>query len=359
MSNIKKNKWLLWGSVSIVCIGMLFVMCSCDKKENKKIKLVKEYTRDVFAMDTYMTLKVYSDDGKKAENALDESVSEIEKLDDLFSVGNEQSEVSILNESGSEFVSEDFINVIKRAKEISEDTDGAFDITIFPLMEEWGFVNKNFKVLGDNEIKELLEHVNYKKVDIDESEDFVSIDENSKIDLGGIVKGYASDMVMDIIKKNNIDNAVVSLGGNVACIGKNKDDKLWKVAIKDPDNEDDYLGSVEVSNKSVITSGGYERFFEKDGKKYHHILDPKTGKPSDSGVSSVTIISEDGLLADALSTSLFVMGKEKAEKYWRKHSDEFDYILKTDSGEVILSEGVKDIFTSDNKYTVVLMEERN
>lgn len=353
MSKIKKNKWLRWGSVSIMYIGMLFVMCSCDKKENKKNKLVKEYTRDVFAMDTYMTLKVYSDDGKKAESTLDESVREIEKLDDMFSVGNDQSEVSILNESGSEFVSKDFLKVIKRAEEISKDTDGAFDITIFPLMEEWGFVNKNYKVLSDSEIKKILEYVDYRKVDIDENEDFVSIDENSKIDLGGIVKGYASDMVMDIIKKNNIENAVISLGGNVACIGKNKDKKLWKIAIKDPDNVDEYLGSVEVSNKSVITSGGYERFFEKDGKKYHHILDPKTGKPSDSGVSSVTIISNDGLLADALSTSLFVMGKEKAEIYWRIHSEEFDYILKTDSGEVILSEGVENNFSSDYEYVVV------
>ena len=140
----------------------------------------------------------------------------------------------------------------------------------------------------------------------------VKLGKNMKIDLGGIAKGYTSSRVMQIFKDCGVTSGLVSLGGNVQALGTKTDGTDWQIAIENPDKSSDYIGVVSVKDKAVITSGGYERYFEKNGKTYHHILDPKTGYPAESGLKSVTIVSDNGTLADALSTSLFVMGKEDA-----------------------------------------------
>ena len=141
--------------------------------------------------------------------------------------------------------------------------------------------------------------------------------------------------------------------GNAQVFGTKPDGSLWRVAVQSPDSEDEYLGVLETKDKAIITSGGYERYFEKDGVTYHHIIDPSTGYPADNGLISVTIVSADGTLADGLSTSLFVMGKDKATDYWKAHSDEFDMILLTDDEKLYVSEGIKDSFTSDREFEIV------
>ena len=135
-------------------------------------------------------------------------------------------------------------------------------------------------------------------------------------------------------------------------LGAKTDGSDWRVAVQNPDGTDDYLGILVIKDKAVITSGGYERYFEEDGKIYHHIMDNKTGKPADSDLISVTIISKDGMLADGLSTALFVMGKEDALNYWREHSEEFDAILVTKDGEITVTKGIADSFSSERNYDI-------
>ena len=174
-----------------------------------------------------------------------------------------------------------------------------------------------------------------------------------EIDLGGIAKGYTSSRVMDIFREHGVKHGLVSLGGNVQAIGTKKNGKPWRVAIQNPESEMEYLGVLNIEDKCVITSGGYERYFEKDGVHYHHIIDPRTGYPADSGLISATIISDDGALADGLSTSLFIMGKDEAEKYWRDHADDFDYILEDEDGTLYVTEGADEILTTDNRTIVI------
>ena len=150
-----------------------------------------------------------------------------------------------------------------------------------------------------------------------------------------------------------MDNAIISMPGTVQTMGSKPDGSPWRVAIQDPQNELEYLGVLEISDKAVITSGGYERFFEEDGVRYHHIIDPRTGYPADSGLISATIISEDGTLADGLSTSLFIMGKDEAEEFWRANSDKFDYILESADGRLYVTEGVVGSFTTNAKTIVI------
>lgn len=174
-----------------------------------------------------------------------------------------------------------------------------------------------------------------------------------EIDLGGIAKGFTSSRVMEVFREHGIKHGLVSLGGNVQALGTKENGKLWRVAIQNPESELDYLGILDIEDKCVITSGGYERYFEKDGVRYHHIIDPRTGYPADSGIISATIISKDGTLADGLSTSLFIMGKDQAEKYWRKNADRFDYILEDENGKLYVTEGAAAILTTEVEMEVV------
>ena len=197
-----------------------------------------------------------------------------------------------------------------------------------------------------------LSCVRLEKIEFDEKSSSIKLGKNMKIDLGGIAKGYTSSRVMQIFKDCGVTSGLVSLGGNVQALGTKTDGTDWQIAIENPDKSSDYIGVVSVKDKAVITSGGYERYFEKNGKTYHHILDPKTGYPAESGLKSVTIVSDNGTLADALSTSLFVMGKEKALDYWREHKNEFDTVLVEDNGNITITDGLKKVFKSNFKFDI-------
>lgn len=308
-------------------------------------------SRDIFAMDTYMTLTAY---GKNARKALDEAVDEINNIEQLVSTGIDSSEVSQINKNGKGSVSETTGYLIKRSKEIYDSTNGVFDITIYPIMQAWGFPTENYRVPGKKELKKLRGLMGADHVLYDEKKQEVTLNkEGMKIDLGGIAKGYTSSKVMDIFKENGISSAVISLGGNVQTLNGKPDGSDWRVAVENPADTGSYIGVLSIKDKAVITSGGYERYFKQDGKTYHHIIDPATGYPANNGLTSVTIVSDDGTLADGLSTSLFIMGPEKAQKYWKEHSDEFDTILVKDDGSILVSEGIADYFTSEANFTII------
>ena len=311
----------------------------------------KSESRDIFAMDTYMTLTAY---GKNAKKALDEAVDEINNIEQLVSTGIDSSEVSQINKNGKGSVSETTGYLIKRSKEIYDSTNGVFDITISPIMQAWGFPTENYRVPGKKELKKLRGLMGADHVLYDEKKQEVTLNkEGMKIDLGGIAKGYTSSKVMDIFKENGISSAVISLGGNVQTLNGKPDGSDWRVAVENPADTGSYIGVLSIKDKAVITSGGYERYFKQDGKTYHHIIDPATGYPADNGLISVTIVSDDGTLADGLSTSLFIMGEEKAAQFWKENSEKFETIMETADGKLYVTEGIADSLTTDMDVTVI------
>lgn len=299
------------------------------------------YSIELFAMDTVMTLTAY---GEYAQAALQDAQDEIERLDTLFSISSEEGDILLLNETGEKTVSAETAALLKRACDISEQTDGLFDITIAPIMDAWGFTTQNYRIPDEQELAQLLEKADYHRISIG-ADNLVTLAEGTKVDLGGIAKGYTSSSLMELFADEGVTSALVSLGGNVQVLGHKPDGSLWRVAIQDPTDTSNNFAVVEVADKAVITSGGYQRYFEQDGKHYHHIIDPRTGYPADSGLTSVTIVSGDGTLADGLSTSLFIMGKEQAVAFWQAHREDFDAILVTADGTVTITEGLEDCFT--------------
>ena len=300
---------------------------------------------EIFALDTAISLKVY---GSKREEVLKKLENKINELDELLSTGKETSEVSRLNENGKAILSVTSRELMKKSLELNKETDGLFDITIYPLMELWGFPSKNYKVPSDKEIKENLENVGSDKIVFNEATGEISFkNKGMKIDFGGIGKGYITDELVKILTEEKVESAIINLGGNVFGFNKKPDGSLWNVAIRDPNEPENYMAAVKLENCAVITSGGYERYFEENGKIYHHILNPATGKPSDSNLKSVSIISQDGTLADALSTSLFIMGEKKAIEYWKTKGKNFDVILLTEDNRLLVSEGISQQLVSD------------
>lgn len=343
---------------SVLILIIMLVGCSNENEVNTSkttstttVNDTIPASKEFFAMDTYMEVDAYGNNGEKA---VAKAEKEVNKLDSILSTGKSTSEISKLNKNKKQVVSADTMSLIKESVKISKETNSAFNPTIYPLMELWGFTTKNYYVPKDNEIKPLLNHMDIDNIKIDESKNEVSFKDNKmKIDLGAIAKGYTSSKIIDIFKENNIKSGKVTLGGNVQVLGKKPDGSLWKVGIQNPIGEDEYLGVLRASDKAVITSGGYERNFTKNGKTYHHILDPSNGYPANNGLTSVTIISSDGTLADALSTSLFVMGKDKAIDFYKKSNYNFDFILYTSDNKLIISDGIEDIFSSDLDIKVV------
>ena len=279
---------------------------------------------------------------------------EIKRLDELFSVGNASSDIAGLNENASGVVSEETCELIKRSKELYQSTDGALNIAVYPLMEAWGFTSGEYRVPEQKEIDAILTCMDVDEISCNEDTGEVILPEGMGIDLGAIAKGYTSARLMDVFASYDVTSAIVSLGGNVQALGNKPDSTKWRVAVEDPFAEegDSYAGILEIKDQAVITSGAYERYFEQGGKRYHHIIDPTTGYPAENGLASVTIVSGDGTLADALSTALFVMGKDRALSYWKEHADEFDVILIEDNGDMTITEGLQDCFSSEKELSV-------
>lgn len=311
-------------------------------------------SRDIFAMDTYMNVTAY---GVGANEAVRRAEEEIERLDSLLSTGDQNSEIYQINQNGGGILSEDIAYLVERSLDLYQSTNGAFDIAIYPVMKAWGFTDDNFRVPEEEELQELLTLTDVNDISYDSRTKEISFQkEGMQIDLGGIAKGYTSARIMDIYRECGIKSGLVNLGGNVQALGTKTDGSKWRVAVQNPQDTDQYIGVLSIQDKAVITSGGYERYFEQDGKTYHHIIDPKTGYPAENGLISVSIVTADGTLADGLSTSVFIMGKEAATEYWRAHSDEFDMILMTDDRKIYVTEGIANSFESELDTKIIEKE---
>ena len=313
-------------------------------------------TRTVYAMDTVMNLTVY---GEKAASALENAEKELHTLDEsVLSRTAEGSELFALNAANGETVSyaadDPLPQLIETALAISEATDGAFDPTLAPVLDAWGFTKDTRRVPPADELAALLAHTGRGKVALEKTAEGESVTllDGAQLDLGGIAKGYAADLLRAQLEKEGVASAALDLGGDVFVMGKKSDGSDWRIAVKDPGDTESYLGIVAASDAFIVTSGVYERYFEENGVRYHHILDPRTGCPAESGLVSVTVVCKNGAWADALSTACFVLGTDKAlalRDELAAQGNGFELILVTDDGRVLYTGGLAAAFTPNEE----------
>ena len=296
-----------------------------------------------FAMDTVMDFTIYGESG-----LIDQSESLIASLESLVSVTDANSELYAINQTGSGTLTGKASSLMEQALEICRRTDGALDLSIYPIVRAWGFTAGSYQVPDEAEIQALLPLVDYRKIQYDAATGTVTLPEGMEIDLGSVAKGYAGQLAAQMLREHGVQSALLNLGGNVQTVGAKPDGSPWQIGIKDPQGEDAMM-VLSVEDQAVVTSGGYERYFEQDGQTYWHIMDPSTGHPADSGLISVTIVGDEGVVCDGLSTALFVMGLEKAADLWAQSGD-FEAVFVTASGEVYITEGLRDRFALTEQY---------
>ena len=316
------------------------LFCSCTLGESSK------KSGQLFAMDTYMTFTAW---GENAQAGIDAASGRIVSLEKLLSVTDSGSEVFRADHSGGKAVdvSPETAWLASFAVGMNTITEGALDITLYPVLSEWGFTAEEYKVPDADRLSELLRNTGAQKISV--SGNKLTVPEGMMIDFGAVAKGYAARLAAEDMKAAGVEAAVLDLGGNVQTVGRKPDGSDWKIGIRDPAGEG-IIGTLSVGECAVVTSGGYERCFTSGGKTYHHILDPATGCPAESGLVSVTVIGEKGEYCDALSTALFVLGADKARELWKKLGD-FEYAALTDKNELILSKGISESFTPDESHS--------
>lgn len=278
------------------------------------------------------------------------------EFEEKLSFFKENSEISKINRNsakGFTKVSFDTFEILKKSAYYAKLTNGIFDITIAPLVKEWAINSENPRILSHNIVKELLNLVDYEDVILNDSNlSVMLLRENQKIDLGGIAKGYIADKIIEFYKKNNINSAIINIGGNIKVLGGKSEYDLWSVGIFEPKKHSKkVICSIEVENKSIVTSGSYERAFMYNDELYCHILNTKTGYPIKSDLKSITIVSDESIDGDALSTPLFIMGKDKAYEFMKKHN--ISGIMVTNKDEIIVTKDLIEGFKLFEDYKVL------
>lgn len=314
---------------SMLFLLVTFLLCGCSGKH--------DYSQQGIFFDTLVSINIYE---TTDETVIKDCLILCEEYEKKFSRTIDTSEISKLNNSQGEWVevSEDTIDIIKEAMEYSEITEGAFDITVAPLTELWHVKDNEGILPSKEEIQKAKSHINYQLIEIEGNKVRLK-DKDAQIDLGGIAKGYIADKLKALLLERGVESAMINLGGNIAVIGTKKDGSSWNIGIQKPfADRNEVIGSVLVQDKTVVSSGIYERYFEYEGEIYHHILDPFTGYPSDSDLEAVTIIGESSAMADALSTSCILLGSEKGMELIEE-IPEAEAVFVTREGEILESSG--------------------
>ncbi len=316
------------GALALLVL-LLLPLCGCAPQAD---------TREIFAMDTVMELTVY---GSGAADRTRETAELLSGLEAKLSVTRADSEVARLNAGKTVDLSKETAELLRRSLRLRDETGGALEPFLYPLTRLWGFTTGDYRVPSDAEIAETLAGIRGGSYTLEG--DTASL-HGLALDFGAVAKGYAGQLAAERLRAAGVTSAILSLGGNVQTVGLKPDGSLWNVAIRDPEDPEGYLGVLAVGETAVVTSGGYQRYFEEDGVRYIHILDPETGRPADAGLSSVTIVSADGLLADGLSTALYVLGLDRAEALWRDRSD-FEAVLVAKDGAIYVTAGLAEAFS--------------
>lgn len=342
--------------ISILFTLMLLFIAGC-RTEDEVTLVETPYDQTEFLMGTYVSLSVY-DEGK--EEVLDEAFARVAELENQIAMNDPASEITEINEAAGEepvAVSDDVYTLIETAAEYSALLNSGFDYTIGPITNLWRIGFDDARVPEPAEVEEVLPLVDHEKVELNAEEQSVYLTESDMvIDLGAIAKGYITDEVKEVFLENEVTTAIMDLGGNVVVMGDSptREDGGFNVGVQDPfSDRGDYVGAINLSDKSIVTSGIYERYIEEDGEIYHHLMNPDTGYPFDNNLASVTIISEDSIDGDALSTVVFGFGLEDGLEYVNAQED-IEGVFITKDWEIHLSEGIEDDFsmTNDN-YTII------
>lgn len=342
---------------------LLFIIIACIGCDNKETE-TKEYILEDFAMNTLISIKVFSSDANLAKQALDEAFNEfkrIEALTDKFAEKNlpdpEKSDVYRINQNAGikpVIVSVDTLLLLDKSIQYAELSEGAFDITIGPVMELWGFGQDQKSVPEDNELKNKLSLVGYEQIIINQEEKTVFLPKKGmEIDLGGIAKGYATDSAVKKLKELGITSAMINAGGNVFALGSKPDGSPWLTGIQDPRDASKIVAVVKLIDSAAVTSGDYERNFIEDGVLYHHILDPSTGKPARQGISA-TIVAPNATDADILSTAYFVLGYNKGMRNFY-NTNKVNVLFIDNKQNIFFNQEILEQidFVNDQDYTII------
>jgi thiamine biosynthesis lipoprotein len=350
--------FLKLNKLSIITIFILaLALTSCTPKPVDSVPTQdKPITKSDYILGTIIDITIYD---KQDEAIIDKALDRIREIEAKMTINNaETSEIIALNEAAGKNeaqLSLDTFDVLERAKYYSELTNGLFDPTVGPIVKLWN-IGTDYAAIPDPKVLEEKRNlINNDKLILDRSTLTAKLeDADMQVDLGAIAKGYAADEVAKILKENGVQHAIINLGGNVLTIGGNMLDKPWKIGIQNPFNpRGDYLGIVSIKDKTVVTSGTYERYFEKDGKRYHHILDPRTGYPADNEVASVSIITDSSMDGDGNSTSVLLLGLEEGMKFVESQKN-IDAIFITYDKKVYMTSGLKDIFmVTSSEFTLM------
>ncbi|MDA3831860.1 MAG: FAD:protein FMN transferase [Spirochaetales bacterium] len=332
---------------------LVVLLASCAKNQ------AEPQSQSFFMLGTVCKITIYD---KPTAEAFSASFARLKEIEDRMSLRNQKSEVSEVNRYAGKrpvMVSEDTFAVIRKALEIAALSNGDFDPTVGPLVQAWDIGGDNPRKPSQEEIDSLLPLIGYDRVILDVQASSVFLkDEGMVLDLGGIAKGYAADEVAGILHEHGVEHAIVNLGGNVLTLGNKTDGKPWKIGVQDPNAlRGEYVIILSLTDQTLVTSGPYERFLELDGEVYHHILDTKTGYPVKSDYTSVSIITKNSLLADALSTSLYALGYKDGMALINTLED-VEAIFMTKDKKILLSEGLKQgnslYSVTDPTYSVIL-----
>ena len=279
-------------------------------------------------------------------------------MEGQLSVTDPDSQIYAVNARGSGTLTGRADTLMGQALDLCRRTGGALDLSIYPVVRAWGFTTGDYQVPDDSTLAALTALVDYTHIDYDPASGAVSLPEGMEIDLGSVAKGYAGREAAQLLRQAGVSSALLNLGGNIQTVGSRPDGDPWQIGVKDPSTGQPMV-VLFIRDQAVVTSGGYERYFQQDGRTYWHIMDPATGRPAETGLRSVTIVGDDGLVCDGLSTALFVMGLERAAQFWAG-SDDFEAIFVTDDGSVYLTQGLTDRFalTQDHANTPVQVIQR-
>ncbi|EME7199781.1 FAD:protein FMN transferase [Enterococcus faecium] len=359
------RKKLLFSLITLSISFMVLTGCTNSTKNtttesSASTKILKDpYSDEQFLLGTYVRIRVY-DEGK--ESALKPAFDRVKELGDKITINQKGSEIDEVNEQAGikpVKVSDDVYTLVKRAYEYSQDSQGGFDMAIGAITQLWRIGFDDARKPSQEEIDQALKLVDYHKIELNDKEKTVYLKEKGMIiDLGAIAKGYITDEVVKALKKQGVTTAIVDLGGNVYVLGYSPrgENQDWTVGIQDPNMaRGSVLGSIKERNKTLVTSGIYERYLEVDGKKYHHLFDPKTGYPFDNDIASVTIITDKSIDGDGLSTAVFSMGVKKGLEYVESElNNGTEAIFVTKDDKVYVTDPIKDTFklSEDSHYTM-------